>query len=88
MRATECGKQGWSVNRNKGREVKCAVPDKALGTFKAWVRQRPLGAAESVAKRVAANSRRWWRNSAMLLNTVLTAGYFDRLSLPRLPSEE
>jgi RNA-directed DNA polymerase len=43
-----------------------------------------LGATEDAAKRVAANSRRWWRNSAKLLNSVLTIAYFDRLGLPRL----
>jgi RNA-directed DNA polymerase len=31
---------------------------------------------------VAGNSRRWWRNSAKLLNSVLTIAYFDRLGLP------
>jgi hypothetical protein len=30
------------------------------------------------------NSRRWWRNSAKLLNSVLTIAYFDNLGLPRL----
>ena len=43
-----------------------------------------LGASELVAQRIAANSRRWWRNSAKLLNSVLTISYFDRLGLPRL----
>ena len=43
-----------------------------------------LGAALSVAKQVAANSRRWWRNSDRLLKTVMTIGYFDRLGIPRL----
>ncbi|RJG11307.1 hypothetical protein D3872_20205 [Massilia cavernae] len=43
-----------------------------------------LGAAPSVAKRVAANGRRWWRNSDKLLNSVLTIAYFDRLGVPRL----
>jgi hypothetical protein len=43
-----------------------------------------LGAAPSVARRIAANSRCWWRNSAMLLNSILTIAYFDRLGLPRL----
>ena len=43
-----------------------------------------LGAAPSVAKRVAANSRRWWRNSDRFLNTVLTIAYFDRLGVPGL----
>ena len=43
-----------------------------------------LGADEDVAKRVALYSRRWWRNSAMLLNSVLTIAYFDRMGVPRL----
>ena len=43
-----------------------------------------LGAAPSLARQVAANSRRWWGNSAKLLNSVLTIAYFDRLGLPRL----
>ena len=45
---------------------------------------KALGAKDDVAKRVAANSRRWWRNSAKLLNSVLTIAYFDRMGLPRL----
>jgi RNA-directed DNA polymerase len=43
-----------------------------------------LGAPPTVARRIAANSRCWWRNSAKLLNSVLTIAYFDRLGLPRL----
>jgi RNA-directed DNA polymerase len=43
-----------------------------------------LGARPSVARQVAGNSRRWWRNSDRLLKTVLTIGYFDRLGVPRL----
>jgi RNA-directed DNA polymerase len=43
-----------------------------------------LGAVPSVAKQVAANNRRWWRNSDRLLKTVLTIAYFDRLGVPRL----
>ena len=134
----------------KGREVKCAVANKALGNFKARIRQltrrsggrsmkqvvqglRPyllgwkayfgmaqtptvwreldqwlrhrlraiqlkqwkrgttmyrellrLGAKPFVAHRVAANSRRWWRNSGKALNNVLTVAWFEQLSLPRL----
>jgi RNA-directed DNA polymerase len=45
---------------------------------------RALGASSGVARRVAANGRRWWRNSGMLLNSVLTIAWFDRLGLPRL----
>jgi RNA-directed DNA polymerase len=43
-----------------------------------------LGAPPSVARQVAANSRSWWRNSGLLLNSVLTIAYFDRLGVPRL----
>ena len=43
-----------------------------------------LGAAPLVVRRVAANSRCWWRNSDRLLKTVLTIAYFDRLGVPRL----
>lgn len=45
---------------------------------------RALGAAHDVARQVAANSRRWWRNSSKLLNGVLPVAWFDRLGLPRL----
>ena len=45
---------------------------------------KALGASGDVAKQVAGNCRRWWRNSAMLLNSVLTVAYFDRLGVPRL----
>lgn len=45
---------------------------------------RALGASEKVARLVAANSRRWWHNSRLALNSVLTIAYFDRLGVPRL----
>ncbi len=43
-----------------------------------------LGAKPEVALPVAANSRRWWRNSGMALNGVLTLAWMDKLGLPRL----
>lgn len=43
-----------------------------------------LGASVDVATQVAANTRRWWRNSGMLLNSVLNLAWADRLGLPRL----
>ena len=43
-----------------------------------------LGAKPDVARQVAANSRRWWRNSGMLLNAVLTLKWSNQLGLPRL----
>ncbi|VCU72036.1 Group II intron, maturase-specific domain [Pigmentiphaga humi] len=45
---------------------------------------RALGASHDVARQIAANSRRWWRNSGKLLNSVLGLAWFDRLGLPRL----
>jgi RNA-directed DNA polymerase len=45
---------------------------------------RAMGASHEVARRIAANSRRWWRNSGKLLNSVLNLAWFDRLGLPRL----
>lgn len=45
---------------------------------------KALGAKDNVARQVAGNSRRWWRNSAKLLNSVLTIAWFDQMGLPRL----
>jgi RNA-directed DNA polymerase len=43
-----------------------------------------LGAKPDVARQVAANSRRWWRNSGLHLNAVLTLKWMDALGIPRL----
>jgi hypothetical protein len=45
---------------------------------------RALGASGDVAAQITGNSRRWWHNSALGLNRVLTIAYFDRLGVPRL----
>lgn len=45
---------------------------------------KALGASEADARQVAANSRRWWRNSRFLLNRALPVACFDRLGVPRL----
>ncbi|WP_156480721.1 group II intron reverse transcriptase/maturase [Thauera humireducens] len=45
---------------------------------------KALGASETDARQVAANSRRWWRNSRFLLNRAMPVAYFDRLGVPRL----
>jgi group II intron reverse transcriptase/maturase len=37
-----------------------------------------------IARKIAANSRRWWHNSCMSLNHALPIKYFDDLGLPRL----
>jgi group II intron reverse transcriptase/maturase len=58
-----------------------------------WKRGRTIyrelqrrGAPEDVALKVAANSRRWWKNSGMALQRVLPTRYYDDLGVPRLAS--
>ncbi len=36
------------------------------------------------ARRIAANGRRWWRNSGKAINIAFPIGWFDSLGLPRL----
>ena len=43
-----------------------------------------LGASEGAARKVAANSRCWWRNSCQSANLAMPIAYFDRLGVPRL----
>ena len=48
------------------------------------IQLRQWKATHDVAKQVAVNGRRWWRNSAKLLSSVLTIAWFDQLGLPKL----
>jgi RNA-directed DNA polymerase len=59
--------------------------------LKHWKRGRTIyrelrsrGLSDVGARRVAANGRRWWRNSGMLINVAFPIRYFDELGLPRL----
>lgn len=45
---------------------------------------RARGLSERGAAKVAANGRRWWRNSGMLIHVAFPIRYFDELGLPRL----
>ena len=45
---------------------------------------RARGMTALAARRVAANGRRWWRNSAMAINIALPNKLFDQLGMPRL----
>jgi RNA-directed DNA polymerase len=45
---------------------------------------RARGLSQHNAAKVAANARRWWRNSAMLINAAFPISYFDQLGVPRL----
>ena len=44
---------------------------------------RKLGATEALAAKVASHPRRWWHNSSLGLNRVLTVALFDRLGVPK-----
>jgi len=59
--------------------------------LKHWKRGRTIyrelrsrGLSDVGARRVAANSRRWWKNSRMLINIAFPNRYFDDLGIPRL----
>ena len=43
-----------------------------------------LGAKPNAAAQVAGNSRRWWHNSGLLINSVLTIKWADQMGMPRL----
>jgi RNA-directed DNA polymerase len=45
---------------------------------------RARGMSVLASKQVAANGRRWWKNSAMAIHIALPNSYFDGLGLPRL----
>ncbi|MHB8370970.1 MAG: group II intron maturase-specific domain-containing protein [Leptospirales bacterium] len=45
---------------------------------------RSLGASHELATMVAGGGSRWWHNSRLGLNKVLTVSYFDSLGVPRL----
>ncbi len=47
---------------------------------------RARGLSVSKAATVAANGRRWWRNSARLIHIAFPISYFDQLGVPRLAS--
>ena len=44
---------------------------------------RKLGASEELAARVASQAHRWWHNSRLGLNRILTVAVFDRLGVPK-----
>ena len=45
---------------------------------------RRRGLSDAGARRVAANGRRWWKNSGRLINVAFPTRYFDELGVPRL----
>lgn len=47
---------------------------------------RARGLSAPAARKVAVNNRRWWKNSAKLINVAFPLSYFDQLGIPRLAS--
>ena len=47
---------------------------------------RARGMGPDLAAQVAANTRRWWKNSHLAIHIALPASYFDQLGVPRLAS--
>jgi hypothetical protein len=45
---------------------------------------RNLGAPETLAAAVAANSRRWWKNAGHLIAVVFPISYYTEKGVPRL----
>jgi group II intron reverse transcriptase/maturase len=45
---------------------------------------RARGLSRDAAARVAANGRRWWKNSGMTIHIAFPTRYFDELGIPRL----
>jgi len=45
------------------------------------------GLSSRGAAKVAANGRRWWKNSGMTINIAFPIAYFDGLGLPRLAAD-
>ena len=70
---------GWLRHRLRAIQLKHWKRPRAI-----YRELKALGAKENVARQVAVNSRRWWRNSDRLHKTVLTIAYFDGLGVPRL----
>ena len=73
------GLDEWLRHRLRAVQLKhCKRPRTIYRELKA------LGAKEKVARQVAVNSRRWWRNSDGGIKRALTIACFDRLGVPRL----
>ena len=83
---------GKALARRTETAYEASVPGEESRVSKAQYlsgrRGRICGGYISSAKaaQVAANARRWWRNSALALHLALPNSYFDGLGVPRLAS--
>ena len=69
----------WIRHRLRALQLKQRKRDTRV-----YAELRKLGVNKDAAAQVAANTRRWWRNSAMLVQSGLDIRYYDRIGVPRL----
>jgi hypothetical protein len=67
---------GFAFWVTRKKQVRPRVHRKALVEMKDRLRH--------ITRQVAANARRWWRNSAMAIHIALPNSLFDGLGVPRL----
>lgn len=72
---------GWI--RRRLRQVQLKQWRRAAAVYRELRRR---GAPEDVARQVAANSRRWWKNAGGMMQLALPTRYYDDLGVPRLAS--
>ena len=73
------GLDGWIRHRLRALQLKQWKRGRTI--FRELVKR---GASVRVAAQVAANGRRWWRNSAKAIHLALPNKLFDKLGVPRL----
>ena len=69
----------WIRHRLRAIQLKHWRPGRTM-----YRELRNRGMPHETARKIAANSRRWWHNSRFLLNAALPICFFDELGLPRL----
>jgi group II intron reverse transcriptase/maturase len=67
--------------RHRLRAIQLSQWKRSQTTYQALVAR---GVGPDQAAQVASNTRRWWRNSAMMIHHALPNRLFDELGLPRL----
>lgn len=69
--------------REAEEEVECpgAVQERCATIYRELLRR---GLSATAAKKIADNSRRWWKNSGMTINIAFPIRDFDGFGLPRL----
>jgi hypothetical protein len=67
--------------RHRMRAIQLKQWKRGMTTYRELIGR---GASKETAQQMASNTRRWWRNSGMLLNGVLDLRWADKLGIPRL----